>query len=189
MKLSTYKLLGRQEARRLYPIQDGDKCPDCGKQATDHHHIDGNTHNNAPDNVLKLCRVCHLRRERKDRRVGSHTKLTRKQINRIKYSRLPIVKLAIEYDLSYCYVQRIRAGKRNPVPVDEVSKTVVPVDFVPRSQGKPRTLSVEQVKHLLALPVLGRVTRGKLCQQWNVSEATIYKARGRHGCYADSIYD
>lgn len=187
-KLSYYKNLGRQKAKRLYPIQD-DQCSDCDNPATDHHHIDGNTHNNTIDNVIKLCRVCHLRRERKDRRVGSHTKLTREQINRIKYSRVPVRKLAREYDLSQCYIQRIRSGKRNPIPVDEVSSTVVPVDFVPRSQGKPRALSIEQVKHLLSLPILGKVTLAKLCNDWNVGKASIYKARGRYGCYADSIYD
>ena len=189
IKLRYYKSLGRQEAKRLYPIQDGDVCVDCTKPATDHHHIDGNTHNNTADNVLKLCRVCHLRRERKDRRVGSHTRLTRQQINRIKYSRIAVSKLADEYGMSICYIQRIRTGKRNPIPVDEVSTTVVPAGFVPRPQGKPRALSTDQVKHLIALPILGKVTHIKLCQEWQTSKATLYKARGRRGCYADSIYD
>lgn len=35
------------------------KCQICNKKATETHHIDKNTHNNIPTNLLTLCKSCH----------------------------------------------------------------------------------------------------------------------------------
>ncbi|MEY2512014.1 MAG: hypothetical protein QOE26_2777 [Verrucomicrobiota bacterium] len=47
----------RARATRLYPLTD---CEDCGVPATDRHHKDGNTGNNARGNIAMLCRRCHM---------------------------------------------------------------------------------------------------------------------------------
>ncbi len=46
----------RARARRAYPLG---KCERCERTAVDRHHIDGNTGNNAPENIARLCRRCH----------------------------------------------------------------------------------------------------------------------------------
>ncbi len=48
---------GRKRARKIYPLGD---CEICGKPATDRHHADGNTANNAATNVVIVCRRCHM---------------------------------------------------------------------------------------------------------------------------------
>jgi hypothetical protein len=48
----------RMRAQRAYPLTD---CDECGDPATDRHHIDGDTGNNAPENIARLCRRCHMR--------------------------------------------------------------------------------------------------------------------------------
>jgi hypothetical protein len=35
-------------------------CVNCGEEKTDRHHLDGNTANNDPENVITLCRRCHM---------------------------------------------------------------------------------------------------------------------------------
>jgi 5-methylcytosine-specific restriction endonuclease McrA len=35
-------------------------CERCGKQATDRHHKDGNNKNQAAENIVALCRRCHM---------------------------------------------------------------------------------------------------------------------------------
>lgn len=55
---------------RMWARQDGltDSCADCGKQEKlDVHHIDENPLNNAPENLVSLCRSCHLQRHRQER--------------------------------------------------------------------------------------------------------------------------
>ncbi len=47
----------RARARKMYPLGP---CEKCGRQAVDRHHRDGNTGNNARDNVAVLCRRCHM---------------------------------------------------------------------------------------------------------------------------------
>lgn len=47
----------RHRAKRLYPLKD---CERCGVPATDRHHKDGNTGNNSPGNIARLCRRCHM---------------------------------------------------------------------------------------------------------------------------------
>jgi len=51
---------GSRAARRLYPL--GGVCAECEvATATDRHHWDGDQLNNAPENVVLLCRRCHMR--------------------------------------------------------------------------------------------------------------------------------
>jgi len=48
----------RERAQRRYRLGT---CQGCAKKpATDRHHVDGNTGNNAPSNVRLLCRRCHM---------------------------------------------------------------------------------------------------------------------------------
>jgi 5-methylcytosine-specific restriction endonuclease McrA len=50
---------GNCRAIRMYPsIGTCQRCKE--KQAVDRHHRDGNTANNNPENVLFLCRRCHI---------------------------------------------------------------------------------------------------------------------------------
>lgn len=49
---------GRARAERIYTVLGN--CERCGLvPAFDRHHRDGDTHNNARENVLFLCRACH----------------------------------------------------------------------------------------------------------------------------------
>ena len=61
---------GRHIARRLYPTL-GD-CEDCGAPATDRHHVDGDTFNNAPENIEQLCRRCHMRKDGRMAALAAH---------------------------------------------------------------------------------------------------------------------
>lgn len=54
---------GRSQARRLFP-QD-EPCVECGATRSERHHIDGNTFNNAPSNIRRLCAKCHIRADRR----------------------------------------------------------------------------------------------------------------------------
>jgi hypothetical protein len=51
---------GRQRARRWY--QDN-RCSVCNKESAERHHIDGNTKNNSPENIIFLCRKHHQERD------------------------------------------------------------------------------------------------------------------------------
>ncbi len=48
---------GRTRALRSF---DAQPCESCGAEKTDRHHKDGNTANNAPENIVFLCRRCHM---------------------------------------------------------------------------------------------------------------------------------
>ena len=48
---------GRARALRKFPAKP---CEKCGKKKAEQHHIDGDTSNNADDNVRFLCRRCHM---------------------------------------------------------------------------------------------------------------------------------
>lgn len=49
---------GRSRAERWYPTRP---CDLCGKEKAERHHIDGNPLNNAPENIMFLCRKHHMR--------------------------------------------------------------------------------------------------------------------------------
>ena len=49
---------GRKRALRLYP--EIGPCIKCGATKAERHHKDGNTANNAPENIEGLCRRCHM---------------------------------------------------------------------------------------------------------------------------------
>lgn len=54
----TTKNTGRDRARRWNPPQP---CQVCGATKSEIHHVDGNTLNNAPSNLMHLCRPHHRR--------------------------------------------------------------------------------------------------------------------------------
>jgi len=47
----------RERAQKLYLLA---ACEICGAKAVDRHHIDGDTGNNTPENIARLCRRCHM---------------------------------------------------------------------------------------------------------------------------------
>lgn len=47
----------RNRARSRYDLGP---CQNCGKPGVDRHHVDGDTGNNTPKNVMILCRHCHM---------------------------------------------------------------------------------------------------------------------------------
>jgi hypothetical protein len=49
---------GRTRAIRLYPKIG--PCVLCGNRKAERHHFDENTRNNAPQNIIILCRKCHM---------------------------------------------------------------------------------------------------------------------------------
>ena len=49
---------GRCRARRLYPALS--PCIKCNSVDSERHHIDGNTLNNEPNNIMWLCTWCHM---------------------------------------------------------------------------------------------------------------------------------
>lgn len=51
---------GRRRAKYRFQITS---CADCGAAGRDRHHIDGNPLNNNSENVVCLCRRCHMRRD------------------------------------------------------------------------------------------------------------------------------
>ena len=54
---------GHARARSVYAEWRGGPCKDCGQPSLDLHHSDGNPLNNAPHNILPLCRSCHMKRD------------------------------------------------------------------------------------------------------------------------------
>lgn len=54
-----------------YPHLTTQKECECGKKATDIHHIDGNSKNNDPENLVKLCRSCHIKKHPRGKRTNS----------------------------------------------------------------------------------------------------------------------
>lgn len=188
-----YRRIGNNEAKRLYSVE-GVICEDCSdKPAIHRHHIDGNTHNNARNNIMLLCHSCHLRVERKARRVGSRTRLTRSDIARIKAAdrNIPnesISALAAEFNLSGAYLRRIRSGEKDPMPVSEFEVSFkIPAGFrYKERRGKKRALTVKQVRVIWSYkPTLGTASAERLALKFGVSRATIWKARAGRGCYAD----
>lgn len=52
---------GWWHARRVLP--DLGTCTDCPDSAVERHHVDGDVTNNAPSNLVPLCRRCHMKRD------------------------------------------------------------------------------------------------------------------------------
>ena len=49
---------GRTRAIRMFA--DIGPCVSCGCEKSERHHVDGNTANNEPENIVILCRRCHM---------------------------------------------------------------------------------------------------------------------------------
>ncbi len=56
--LAQWKETARERAQRRFPLVTCEKCKK--KKAIDRHHIDGNTFNNERNNIMILCRSCHM---------------------------------------------------------------------------------------------------------------------------------
>lgn len=52
---------GRTRAYRMY--KDIPPCVLCGSYRSERHHIDGNTANNSSENVIFVCRKCHMKND------------------------------------------------------------------------------------------------------------------------------
>ena len=52
---------GRSRALRMY--KEVGPCVLCGAEKTERHHMDGNTLNNEPGNILAVCRSCHMKED------------------------------------------------------------------------------------------------------------------------------
>ena len=55
----TKKLRARGHKKCLAMYPDIGPCVKCGDEKSERHHIDDNPLNNAPENVMPLCRRCH----------------------------------------------------------------------------------------------------------------------------------
>ncbi len=62
---------GRARAVKLYKIIG--RCEMCEDNATDRHHVDENTSNNERDNLLFLCRRCHMKVDGRLEKLASIT--------------------------------------------------------------------------------------------------------------------
>lgn len=68
---------GRVRARRLYAAQPCSKCGATGH--IDRHHRNGNTKDNSPNNIVCLCRRCHLETDGRLARAREYGKLAGKK--------------------------------------------------------------------------------------------------------------
>lgn len=179
--------------KKLYPIKEDTVCSECGDTFwLSHHHKDCNPANNEPNNVVILCHRCHLRLHRKAGDVGNRSRLTTADIKRIRDKNIPISKLVKEYGYHPSYLNRIRKGDRDPIPADQSRPIVtIPADWRFKDmRGKPRALSIKQVRQILKpQPMLGKKRAEEFATRFQVGIATIWKARSRKGCYADTEYD
>lgn len=64
---------GRKRALRMYPALG--PCVKCGCTRAERHHRDGNTANNAPDNIEIVCRRCHMT---EDGRLEAFTRMAKR---------------------------------------------------------------------------------------------------------------
>lgn len=188
-----YRSKCQQVTKKLYPIGDSTTCSQCGgNHWLSHHHIDRNPRNNSPDNILILCHRCHLRLHRQARDVGNRTRLTKEQIVQIRNPGTNLRKLASILGYNESYLRKVRRGKKNPLPIDSQRKAYdIPSDWVfEDNRGKPRALTGKQVKEILSFqPTLGTKRAKQLAKRYHVGLATIWKARGRYGCYGSKEYD
>ena len=196
-KIERYKKDGRQIAGKVYLIDDNTICEICGKRkASDHHHIDGDTHNNERENVKKVCRSCHLKEDHALGNQANQTKLSQEQIDFIRAipKRTPNLiqqRYANDFCISLTYLKKIKMGIKTPIPrPKQYTEPTIPTDWQARPTGKPRALSIKQVREILSYkPMLGQKNAEKLSKKFNVCYSIIFKAFGRQGCYSDSIYD
>jgi hypothetical protein len=62
--------------RKLVRSRDGDTCQKCGRMKTTQkqsfpiHHIDGSKTNHRPENLIVLCRPCHIKTHKPETRIG-----------------------------------------------------------------------------------------------------------------------
>ena len=106
---------GRREAQRRFDL--GECEFGCGKRARDRHHLDGDPTNNAPANVMRLCRRCHMLLDgrltavRPKVRGAEHpaAKLTEDDVRAIRARRPtePLADLAREYGIAQTTVSAI----------------------------------------------------------------------------------
>lgn len=189
--LEMFKRQGRTIAKKLFPIPNN-LCK-CGNPLSDIHHIDSNTHNNSPDNIMFLCHKCHAQIERQNRKVGSHTKLSQSDIDNIKNPNIKISTLAKELNLHPAYLRRIRNGQKNPIPY---SPPTIPDNWTPprtsdnkQIRFQKHALSPEQVKELRQIMFMPRNIAQNFANKFNVSISTIYKAKNAHAGYSHPIFN
>ena len=191
-RVDQYKRQGRYIATKLFKPPVSSVCVDCDEVLKlEMHHEDNDTHNNTPENIVFLCHRCHLRRHRKRGDVGSRSRLTKAQIATIKDKSTNLSQYARTLGMCEAYFHRVRRGARNPIPIDARQPFTVPVGWEYKDRrGKPRALSVAQVQEILTpQPTLGEVRAEEFSKQFKCTTGTIYKARGRYGCYSDKVYD
>lgn len=64
---------GRKRARRRISL-DKRACSICGSIPVERHHIDGNTLNNHDNNILIVCRKCHMKVDGRLEKISNYTK-------------------------------------------------------------------------------------------------------------------
>lgn len=116
---------GRAVAQSLVEMRP---CEGCGRPGLDRHHIDGDPLNNSPENIVVLCRRCHMeqdgRLERAAERLRSadlrgtrnpFSKLTEEQVAEIRQKYVPRVNtcemLAEEYGVSSSTIGAVVRGQ------------------------------------------------------------------------------
>lgn len=73
-----YALRGWKEVRTAIMGRDGGRCAICGRDDDLHvHHIDLDPTNDAPENLVTLCSICHARAHTDLRRVGGAVRVAR----------------------------------------------------------------------------------------------------------------
>jgi ribosome-binding protein aMBF1 (putative translation factor) len=115
---------GRLRALRMFPATT--PCERCGKQTAERHHKDGNTLNNARDNIRFLCRRCHMIEDGRLGTVGlanrgrkhpNHSRFIVADVTAMKRLRetgLSQAKLAAMFNTTQSQISRLLLGKRNP---------------------------------------------------------------------------